>query len=458
MKKVTLLLLFVFQLGFAQSPVQFFQSAPVSGFQFGYSLAVNNDEVLASSYSWTLFGPQSIGKTFLFTVANGALTQSDSFLPAETLIDDNFGSDLAIKDNTIAIGASGRDDNFSNSGAVYVYHKVAGIYQFAQKITASDGAANAYFGSSVKISNNQMFIKAVNTATVNDECFIYIYNYNGTDWVFNQKLAAIGGNKMEVEGNLLVTSDSDLTSVSFYRPNGSGNWEFSSTLQLGGPYVVDFSLSGNNIYAIRTDGTTTVNEYRETINGVWGLYNSFGIDVYAGDQVFTKIEVAGDKLFLGSTWYILQMTRKFPVLYFKKTDDVWSFQNAFYGAGPNSQDDFFGSVMASQGNSLVIGAPNEEMTVLNGRAYYLDLALLATQSFGKKSALVYPNPTQDKIYIQKNSQASIKKVSIVSVTGNLLFETTSIDEVSLQKLADGIYFARLTFDNSSEETFKIIKN
>ena len=34
-----------------------------------------------------------------------------------------------------------------------------------------------------------------------------------------------------------------------------------------------------------------------------------------GNQVYTKIEVAGDKMFLGSTWYIVAETPKFPILY-----------------------------------------------------------------------------------------------------------------------------------------------
>jgi hypothetical protein len=467
MKKFTsLLLLFLFQLGSAQTPIQFYQTTPASGSDYGYSLAVDNNEALVSSRTWT-FGIPSIGKTFLYTITDGAMTQSDVFLPAEVLLDDKFGSAVAIQNDFIAIGAPARDDNFQNAGAVYLYHKTAGTYQFLQKITASDGGIDGDFGSFVRLSGNQLFVSAANSTTVADpdDGAVYIYNYNGSQWVFSQKIVTEGRSRIEVENNLLVTStfsqntDHRYTGVTLYTQNG-GNWELSFTLPFGNleQYIMDFSLTDNSLYAIsrNIDNTASIFEYQQTINEEWGLYNYFSID-NTGDQVYTKIEVAGDNMFLGSTTYILQMDRKFPVLYYKKTESGWLYQNSFTGTGPVT-DDYFGSVFASQGNSLIIGAPEDGGPVLNGRAYYLDLLPLATDSFEKESTVIYPNPTQGKINISNNSKAAIKKISVFSVTGNLLLESGNIDEVSLERLAAGIYLTKLSFADSSEQTFKIIKN
>lgn len=103
----------------------------------------------------------------------------------------------------------------------------------------------------------------------------------------------------------------------FLQKNGT-NRKFTSTLSLGNleENIVDFSLADNNIYSINRNINSTISiaEYDEFINGEWVLYNYLPID-HNGNQVYTKIEVAGDKMFLGSTWYIVAETAKFPILY-----------------------------------------------------------------------------------------------------------------------------------------------
>ncbi|MDB4363625.1 hypothetical protein N9Z31_05680 [Pseudomonadales bacterium] len=67
---------------------------------------------------------------------------------------DYFGWSVSISGDTAVIGARGDDDNGSNSGSAYVYVRSNGVWSEQQKLTASDGAADDYFGWSVSISGD----------------------------------------------------------------------------------------------------------------------------------------------------------------------------------------------------------------------------------------------------------------------------------------------------------------
>ena len=61
---------------------------------------------------------------------------------------DQFGWEVAIGNDKIIVGSNYDDDNGSNSGSVYVYD-LDGSNEV--KITASDAAANDWFGTSVAV-------------------------------------------------------------------------------------------------------------------------------------------------------------------------------------------------------------------------------------------------------------------------------------------------------------------
>jgi hypothetical protein len=150
------------------------------------------------------------------------------------------------------------------------------------------------------------------------------------------------------------------------------------------------------------------------------------------------------------------MERKFPLLYYKQTAGNWGLSNTFYGTGQAGQDDFFGSVMAASGNKLLIGAPTEGTVFQTGKAYVLDVTL-GTKQFDKSTISVYPNPTNDKLFVKTSGQ-SIEKAEVYSVSGKLLLTQENPSGLSLQSLATGMYLVKLIFTEGQNQTFKIIKN
>lgn len=472
MKKITqhLFLLFIAFNCLGQSPVAFYPTSQANGRGFGSKIASLNNDVLVSSVSFDLMS--LTGKTYLFNLTAGNLVQTEVFYPSDALTSDRFGSSISLNSEFIAIGSPLHDANFEDSGAVYLYRKVAGTWSLFQKITASDAIANNQFGTFVKIHNNQLFISSINYQIGSQDPNsnsgkVYVYSFNGTQWIFNQTLANTVtykfGEKIEFENNKLVVlsrENSNEFSAKFHTYNFDGiTWNFeNSTPSLGSfeEKIEDFCLSGNQLFITSVGMSGNKVLIYDAISGNWNLSGNITINQFT-DQLFTRLEVNNGNMFIGSTGYVLATTRKFPLLYYKKVGGNWVYQSAFYGTETIAgRDDFFGSEIELSGNNLIIGAPSEGIISL-GQAYYLDL-FLSNDEFKMEQPIVYPNPTKDFIYLKNSNLQSINSVNVYSITGKLLLsKKESLDKLSLQDLAAGIYFLKINFDNNSNQTLKIIK-
>lgn len=474
MKKNILIvsLILCFQVSFSQTFKEFSPSSPSYGISFGHKVEVFNGQVLvASTYSiFTNF----IGKVYLYSLTSSGLEQTDAFYPSDALVDDSFGSSISIQNDFIAIGSPYHDANVENSGAVYLYKKTNGVYLLLQKITAPNFSLNANFGSFVKIYNNQLFISAsgvepqgANVTTNNGS--VYVYSYNGTNWVFSKELTVANsknfGKKIEVENTKLVISSDggyDTTtnfSLHTYDLNNS-NWIFANSIALGNLElnIRDFSLSNNQVFL--TTSAFIVDERIVILsqnNGFWDLANSSSFIINSFGQFSASIKVTGNNMFISSGGRQLLYTAKFPMFHYKKINNTWTYQTAFYGTGPTGIDDGFGSSLASDGTTLVVGAPDDR---LSGRAYYADVATLGNSAFEKKSYSVYPNPTSNnKINIE--SETTLDEIEVVYTNGQLmqLIKNPVFNNqiYTLENLPKGVYLLKL-ISNKQSVVKKIIVN
>ena len=458
MKKITYLLILSFNLSFGQNLTGFYPTSGANGSQFGYKVDADNNHILVSSQN-NLNPTSNIGKVYLFENTLIGIIQTNTFYPADALSTDEFGSAISIKNDFIAVGSPKNDELAENAGAVYIYKKTNNVWDFSQKITAFDYEANDIFGIDVKLINDYMFV-----STSSNSGAIYVYYFDGSVWSFSQKILPVENSlslgKIFTDGNSLLVEEYDGISITLkkYQLNGT-NWEIQNQLTFGefGFTINDFCFKNNKIYVLVNlwDSGCNVSEFSE-INNQWQTTNTIPINY--NDQIYTTIEVQNDKMFLGSTNYELQVTRKFPVMYFKKIANNWNFQNVIYGNGPSGEDDYFGESITTTNDLLVIGAPTEGITQ-SGKAYITPLSTLGLNKSENLKVVAYPNPTKNKLFFQNDGINAIQKIEIYSITGKLLLEKqTEFETISLENFSNGIYFARLIFGDSTSATFKVVKN
>ncbi|UCF08000.1 MAG: thrombospondin type 3 repeat-containing protein, partial [Thermoplasmata archaeon] len=103
--------------------------------------------------------------------------------------DDQFGSSVSASGNTVVIGAPGDD----GSGSAYVYIRtwppwsLEPVWSEQEKLTASDGATGDQFGTSVSIAGDTIVIGAPNN---DDEGAAYVFVRSGDTWNQEAKLTA----------------------------------------------------------------------------------------------------------------------------------------------------------------------------------------------------------------------------------------------------------------------------
>lgn len=109
--------------------------------------------------------------------------------PSDGAADDRFGHSVAISGDTVVVGAHGEDAGIflPNRGSAYVYERNEGggdDWGQATKLTASGAAMNDYFGYSVSISDDTVIVGAYGKdggPFSPDHGAAYVYNWKPVD-------------------------------------------------------------------------------------------------------------------------------------------------------------------------------------------------------------------------------------------------------------------------------------
>jgi hypothetical protein len=451
----------------ATSQIQSFEpTLDVSGKEFGTRVAISDNEILASTVSTET----SPGKVYLFNIN---LQQTGVFYPEDSQLTDGFGNSFSIDSDFIAIGAPYHDAHNIDSGAVYTYRKVDNEWQFFQKIITLDNNAGDSFGGVVKVYNNQLFISAVqdepdNQPINNNNGSVYVYNWDGAQWSFSEKLISTGswaffGNKIEVDDTTLVISsgfEDQVLDFTIYKKNGL-QWEFLQivNVNIGGEIQLrDISLNNHILYTLGgAFGGSGVQLHQQNQAGIWeeitGQNDGFGAESIEPYYLFSQLKINGDRAYFGIT-NSFQSGDKFPLACFKNSLP-WSWmEHRIYGNGPSGQDDRFGSAIAIDNQSVVIGAPKEG----NGKVYFANEDVLEINNFQQSTTSVYPNPVNNVLNINSDFN-NITNTEIYSITGKLLLSVgNNPKEINLENIESGMYFVKITTPDGNNQSFKIIKN
>jgi len=146
----------------------------VAGDNFGHSVAIDGNYAIVGARQDDDNGTTS-GSAYIFNVTTGA--ELHKLLASDGASYDYFGNSVAISGNYAIVGARYDDDNGSNSGSAYIFNVTTGAE--LHKLTASDGAADDYFGESVAISGNYAIVVAyADDDKGSNSGSVYIFNVN----------------------------------------------------------------------------------------------------------------------------------------------------------------------------------------------------------------------------------------------------------------------------------------
>ena len=166
---------------------------------FGWDLALDGDTLLIGAKD---AGTGSTGLAYVYVRSGTTWTQQAKLGASDATHDNSFGYSVALKGDTAIVCAGRADGVQTETGAAYLYQRSGVSWNEAQKIFASDGNIQDWFGIAVDYDGSTIAIGAVycDTGAVNAHGAVYTFAKSGTQWVEQQKIRPKGYGQNEIAG------------------------------------------------------------------------------------------------------------------------------------------------------------------------------------------------------------------------------------------------------------------
>ena len=332
----------------------------------------------------------SSGSAYIYNLnPNGTWSQTAKLTASDGAESDNFGRSVAISGDYAIIGAFQDDDNGSDSGAVYIFERDGTeTWNEIQKLTAADGAEADSFGWAVSISGNYAVVGAYEDDDNGSRSgSAYIFERDGTGtWSEAQKLTASDGEmedyfgySVSISGDYIIAGaygDNDIGSINYKGcayifERSEGVWTETAKLIGSGLHVTSYDHFG---FAVSISGNYAIaGAYQYSLEQ--GAAYIFERDI-SGSWIQKQELTANDGLFHDYFGYNLSISENYAVIGAWGDDGMWSNSGSAYifakdgtgswiektelKASDSATNDNFGFSVSISDNYAVIGAYGDD--------------------------------------------------------------------------------------------------
>jgi len=367
-----------------------------------------------------------------------------------------------------------------------------------------DASGNEVWDAPLEVASpdsSNPFASIGELAGLSDGSFIALIHTKGTSWSVNSILwaqrydadgTAIWADPVQISTQTTMSNrrypvlqDGDVTYLGYH---GSTGWRFDSFLQRINadgtlPWGVDGADFGTDDNFMEMDTSIA---FEEGSDQIWAVANmtdtnqsQYGVSV----QKFNKetgeamLDFFGKEVFPVSAdnWIhvgSVQLANGNPLILFsndisngvnpiqlgvthldEEGEFVWEDEYMMIATseGNKGRYDFTKNV---NGQSIAVWTePREGVSKAYAQNIYIEPEM-GTNDFDTSQIMVYPNPTSGILHIQSN--LTIEKIEIYSLTGQLLKKEYSTSELNLSNLNKGVYLMKISPEKGTSLTKKII--
>ena len=229
-------------------------------------------------------------------VSASAPTQIAKLTASDAAAEDFFGTYVAVDGNTAVVGAVGDDNPGNFVGSAYVFVRAGTTWREEAKLTASDGGSGDWFGRSLDVVGDT----AVVSAYFDDDAgsssgSAYVFTRSGTMWTEEAKLTASDAARGDLFG-VSVSVDGDTSVVGANEDDDAGG-------------------SSGSAYVFTRAGTTWTEEAKLTAS-----------DAAGGDNFGISVAIDGNTIVVGAYSDINAGIRGGSVYVFTRTGATWTEQ------------------------------------------------------------------------------------------------------------------------------------
>ncbi|MFN4254124.1 MAG: MopE-related protein [Saprospiraceae bacterium] len=431
--------------------------------KFGWGVAVEGTLAVAGAPEKKVGTQNKQGAAYLFNGSNN-WSQFKKLLAADGATIDYFGNSASFDGPMLALGAYGDNvGTVTDQGSAYIFSKdQGGTNNWGQvvRVSSSDGAAYDYFANAVSLKSGRLLAGA-NKAKVNNQgargaAYLFEQNAGGTNnWGQVKKLTASDGAANNFFGAAVVlAADRALVSANGNLSNrgaayifekdagGAGNWGqvkklTASDAAVGDGLGTSAAMSGDRILLGAPNkavyaGAAYIFEKNAGGAGNWGQVKKLvAADAATNDRFGASVALSGDYAYVAA---LRGNTDKGAVYVFYRDaggSGNWG-QIGKYAASDGLAGDQYGYALAASGTVLMVGANTDDVGTRadQGSAYFLkgedcpdaskpEDETTAAPDFSGQSALFScsPNPFRDELTVQLPGGGGATHVKILDATG-----------------------------------------
>jgi len=177
---------------------KFYASNAASSDGFGHAVGLSGDKaIIGAPFKDDEARGAEAGATYLFERIGTVWTEVCPLVGAEVTGGDWFGFAVGISGTRAIVGTYPDHDAPSGRGAAYVFEDCAQV----ARLTASDGQEGDLFGQAVAIEGDAALVGALlHDGASTDSGAAYVFRFNGSSWVQEQKLLATDGGDPDLAG------------------------------------------------------------------------------------------------------------------------------------------------------------------------------------------------------------------------------------------------------------------
>jgi len=205
--------------------------------QLGYAVEISGDTIVAGARSATVNAHARQGATYVFVKPAGSwkdMTQTAKLTATEGAKDDQFGSSVSVNSDAIAVGAPGS----ASVGSVHVFAKPINGWattQVSARLVASDGAPGDQLGTAVSIRGNTLCAGAPSALVGSNigQGALYMFakpSRGWTDATQTTKVTEPNGEAKDAFGSSVSMTDDTLVSGTPKAKTGSHQYQGAAFL------------------------------------------------------------------------------------------------------------------------------------------------------------------------------------------------------------------------------------
>jgi FG-GAP repeat len=326
------------------------------------------------------------GAAFPLTVDPVAWFVTQQLVPSGTAMDTRFGSSVALSGTTALIGAPGQSvGSAANAGVAYAFTRTAGTWTLQQTLVASDAQSGDTVGFGVALDGDTAVVGMLGPLLGG----AYVFVSSGTTWAQQQKLMDPVGNiefgvAVAISGDTVVVGAPAIGAPS--RPGAayvfsrSGTtWSQQQVLQASdaGPFDTfgfALALTGSTLVvgAPSTTGTGRLGAAYvfSSTSGTWTQQQKLeSSDDSANDAFGGALAISGTTVIVGAPGATIGVSANQGAAYvFGQSGGQWTQSQKLVATGGQAGDGF-GSSVAVDGPTAIIGAPQTNNTGFPGSTY-----------------------------------------------------------------------------------------